>query len=51
VLLLLDDDEENGADAIADANKERAFRRAWCASIFSSFFFSEVIVCLFVEKT
>ena len=38
LLLLLDDeDDENVADAIAD--KERAFRRAWCASIFFFFFF------------
>jgi len=45
LLLLLDDEEdENVADAIAD--KERAFRRAWCASIFFSFFFLFCEVCL-----
>jgi hypothetical protein len=52
LLLLLDEEEdENVADAIAD--KERAFRRAWCASIFFSFFFlfCEVIqVCSFAGK-
>lgn len=52
MLLLLDDEEENVADAIDDANKERTFRRAWCASIFFSFFFSFVsceVICLFVK--
>jgi len=36
LLLLLEEEENVFAAAIADANKERAFRRAW--SIFFSLF-------------